>query len=101
MIQTYVIGGIGEKKSNGGTQYFQQDRVYFMGDLAMCLPANLTSGSYWYLMKESPHALLENIVINDRGFIDSTIQVAMGICPSLRAETHGNLPKIIEKIGKS
>lgn len=51
MIQTYVIGGIGEKKSNGGTQYFQQDRVYFMGDLAMCLPANLPSGSYLYLVK--------------------------------------------------
>ena len=23
-----VIGGIGEKKSNGGTQYYQQDRIY-------------------------------------------------------------------------
>ena len=23
-----VLGGIGEKKSNGGTQYYQQDRIY-------------------------------------------------------------------------
>ena len=23
-----VIGGIGEKKSNGGTQWYQQDRIY-------------------------------------------------------------------------
>lgn len=23
-----VIGGIGEKKSNNGTQYFQQNRIY-------------------------------------------------------------------------
>ena len=23
-----VIGGIGEKKSNGGTQFYQQDRIY-------------------------------------------------------------------------
>lgn len=23
-----VVGGIGEKKSNGGTQYYQQDRIY-------------------------------------------------------------------------
>lgn len=23
-----VIGGIGEKKSNNGTQYYQQDRIY-------------------------------------------------------------------------
>lgn len=23
-----VVGGIGEKKSNGGTQYYEQDRIY-------------------------------------------------------------------------
>lgn len=23
-----VVGGVGEKKSNGGTQYYQQDRIY-------------------------------------------------------------------------
>lgn len=28
-----VIGGIGEKKSNGGTQYYLQDRIY-EGDVA-------------------------------------------------------------------
>ena len=27
-IKPKVIGGIGEKKSNGGTQWYQQDRVY-------------------------------------------------------------------------
>lgn len=29
----YVVGGIGEKKSNGGSQYYQQDRVYSGGVL--------------------------------------------------------------------
>lgn len=27
-MKAKVIGGIGEKKSNGGTQWYQQDRVY-------------------------------------------------------------------------
>ena len=27
-LEPRVIGGIGEKKSNGGTQYYQQDRIY-------------------------------------------------------------------------
>lgn len=101
MIQTYVIGGIGEKKSNGGTQWFQQDRVYFMGDLALCLPAYLTSGSYLYLVEEDKGCSCENIVINDRGFLSSDIQITNGICPPLRAETHGNLPKVIVKIGNN
>ncbi len=46
----HVIGGFGEKKSNGGTQWYQQDRVYGDGDIALCLPANLPGGSYWYAL---------------------------------------------------
>lgn len=46
-----VVGGLGEKKSNNGTQYFQQDRVYDSDHLAMCLPANLPGGSYRYLIE--------------------------------------------------
>lgn len=41
------IGGIGEKNSNAGTQYYQQDRIY-SGDIALAHPANLPSGSYYY-----------------------------------------------------
>lgn len=40
--------------------------------------------------------VLENVVINDRGFADKKTQVNTdGICPTLRAESHGNLPKVI------
>ena len=46
-----VLGGIGEKKSNGGTQYYQQDRIYSSDGLAMCIPANLPGGSYKYMIK--------------------------------------------------
>lgn len=44
-----VIGGIGEKKSNGGTQWYQQDRVYSIAKVALCVPANLPGGAYRYL----------------------------------------------------
>lgn len=47
-----VVGGIGEKKSNGGTQYYQQDRIYDGSGIAMCHPANLPSGSYMYAFVE-------------------------------------------------
>ena len=46
------VGGIGEKKSNGGSQYYQQDRVY-SGDIALAHPANLPGGSYRYVVDES------------------------------------------------
>lgn len=48
-----LLGGIGEMKSNGGTQYYQQDRVYDSMGIAMCHPANLPGGSYLYLVIEN------------------------------------------------
>lgn len=51
MEEAKCVGGIGEKKSNGGTQYFQQDRVY-KGDLALAIPAQIPQGSYKYVVKE-------------------------------------------------
>ena len=35
-------------KSNGGTQWFQQDRVYSAASIAMCCPAGMSGGSYLY-----------------------------------------------------
>ena len=51
-IDPVLVGGIGEKKSNSGTQFYQQDRVYDSSSIAMCHPANLSGGSYKYLDKE-------------------------------------------------
>ena len=46
------VGGLtDEKKSNGGTQYYQQHRIYY-GDIALAMPANLPNGSYIYIVKE-------------------------------------------------
>ena len=36
IVEPIVIGGIGEKKSNGGTQWYQQDRIYD-GDCAISI----------------------------------------------------------------
>lgn len=47
-----LIGGFGEKKSNGGTQFYQQDRVYDSESVAMCHPASIPGGSYYYQVKE-------------------------------------------------
>lgn len=45
---------------------------------------------------QKDNLVLENICINDRGFSEKEPQVSIGTVPTLRAETHGNLPKVIE-----
>lgn len=47
--ESVCVGGFGEKTSNNGTQYYQQDRVYEMGDVSLTLPAQLPGGSYNYI----------------------------------------------------
>lgn len=47
-----LVGGIGEKKSNGGTQYYQQDRVYDSETVAMCHCVNIPNGSYNYQLSD-------------------------------------------------
>lgn len=36
-----------------------------------------------------------DIIINDRGFTNKEPQISYGICPTLRSESHGNLPKVV------
>ena len=45
---------------------------------------------------QKDNMVLENICINDRGFSKKEPQFTRGTAPTLRAETHGNPPKIIE-----
>lgn len=52
IVETKCVGCLGEKKSNNGTQYYQQERVYQMGEYSLCLPANLPGGSYNYITDE-------------------------------------------------
>lgn len=53
----YVVGGVGDKKSNNGTQYFQQDRVYMMTEVSLCLPSQLPGGSYLYLVESKDETI--------------------------------------------
>lgn len=43
-----LVGGYGEKKSNGGTQWYQQDRIYDADAVAMAHCAGITGGNYNY-----------------------------------------------------
>lgn len=41
---------------------------------------------------------IENIIINDRGFVNKIPQVNTdSICPTLRCEAHGNFAKVMVK----
>lgn len=71
-IDPVLVGGIGEKKSNSGTQFYQQDRVYDSSSIAMAHPANLPGGSYKYLVKDK--AGNEILLHNDAKQLIETIQ---------------------------
>ena len=78
-----VVGGIGEKKSNGGTQFCQQDRVY-EGDIALAKPADLPGGSYKYLQDLRVRKLTEREVFRLQGVKDEDFEkVATSISKSL------------------
>lgn len=50
-LTPHCIGGIGEKRSNGGTQFYQQDRIYDGTTVATTLCAQLPrTGSNYYIM---------------------------------------------------
>ena len=51
-IEPSLVGGLGEKNSNGGTQYYQHDRVYDAESIAMAHQAQLAGGSYKYMVEE-------------------------------------------------
>ena len=70
-----VVGGLGEKKSNGGTQYFQQDRVYY-GDIAMCHPSQIPGGSYNYSVEENVYDFYNNAMKSD-GVVGT---ITTGVC---------------------
>lgn len=76
------VGGIGEKKSNGGTQFYQQDRVY-AGDIALAHPAGLSEGSYKYILPEVVQA--GNINPSGRG-INGGVISAEGLARAVTTE---------------
>lgn len=76
------IGGIGERKSNGGTQWYQQDRVY-RGDIALAHPANLSNGSYLYMFGEPVKLIIHRLTPKEcfrlMGFDDESFHRAEAV----------------------
>lgn len=56
-----LVGGFSEKKSNGGTQWYQQDRIYDSEEIAMCHPAQIPNGSYNYQVNESENVRIRKL----------------------------------------
>ena len=48
-IEPVMLGGLGEKVSNGGTQYYNQDRVYDSRSVSVTISTVLHP---WYLVKD-------------------------------------------------
>lgn len=63
-IQPVMLGELGEKVSNGGTQYYNQDRVYDSRSVSVTISTVLQP---WYLVKENDR---ESIKPCDEGKMD-------------------------------
>ena len=51
ILKPKLAGGIGKPTSNGGTQFFQQDRIYDGKYVAVSLTANLPCGANYYVLE--------------------------------------------------
>lgn len=59
------------------------------------LTNSITNNKMYILVAEDEEEIYLDIIINDRGFTNKEPQITYGICPTLRREAHGNLPKVI------
>lgn len=77
-----LIGGIGEKKSNKGTQYYEQDRIYNGEQLATAIPAEKSFHPY-YTNKENMKLTIRKLTpkecIRLMGFDDNDYQALRDI----------------------
>ena len=78
VLEPLLVGGLGDKKSNGGTQYYQQDRVYDANGIAMAHPAQIPEGSYKYMVEEK------------KTHQQDLVQSDEGVSRTLVAGSHGN-----------
>ena len=73
-----LLGGIGEKKSNGGSQYYEQNRIYDSAGVATAIPAESSFHPYYSnnlrIRKLTPKTCLRLM-----GFEDSDFQAMRDI----------------------
>lgn len=96
-IKVNQLGNFSESKRNNPNT----NRVYDKNGLSPAL--NTMQGGNRQPMiieefyKDMDMGNYEDVIINDRGFKEKSPQVAVGVSPTLRAETHGNLPKVVAR----
>ena len=60
MIEVKLVGGVGKKTSNGGCQFYQQNRIYY-GTIAVAIT---TYPNPYYLIEERRTDEIQNQKIN-------------------------------------
>lgn len=66
-VTAILVGGIGEKKSNGGTQYYQQDRVYDADSIAISVTTSFNPyyANDYVIRKLTPRECLRLQAVKD------------------------------------
>lgn len=96
-IKVNQLGNFSESKRNNPNT----NRVYDKNGLSPAL--NTMQGGNRQPMiieefyKDMDMGNYEDVIINDRGFKEKSPQVDVGVSPTLRVETHGNLPKVVAR----
>lgn len=69
MEEPVLLGGLGERKSNGGTQDYQQDRVFSSEGVAPAHPAQIPGGSYKFAVasRGRGEGWSQNLEVNGSG----------------------------------
>lgn len=102
-MEVEVIGGMGEQKSNNGTQFYQQDRVYNKEKL--CPALNHSGENFVPKVVHVKQATADGIIpcrvggVADLNYPDSKTRrgrvIENGeVCPTLTTE---NIPNVLEK----
>jgi site-specific DNA-cytosine methylase len=105
-IKPKVLGGIGEKKSNGGKQWYQQDRIYD-DNIAISVT---TAFNPYYLIRQDNIPIIKkgnnmnedkkiNVIGNysPSGYDASRIVDNQGIAPTVK-ENHGTVTATINNL---
>lgn len=67
MIEVKVVGGVGKKTSNGGCQFYLQNRIYY-GTIAVAIA---TCSNPYYLIEERRTDEIQNQKINTEGNMET------------------------------
>lgn len=83
VLMPRLVGGVGLMKSNNGTQFYQQDRIYDAEEIALCQSANEQFNPY-YQTKEKAEFRIRRLTSREAwrlmGFTDEDYDKASQVC---------------------